>query len=151
MNKSNREKWNKRHMDAAKLAASWSKDKSTKVGAVLVKGKRVRLMAYNGFPEKIKDDERLDDRPTKYKLIQHAEKNALDYCSENGLKTKGLTMVVSTFPCSSCAGSMITAGIKRVVSVEPSEEFRTRWGEEIDFAKAMFAEAGVEVEFVNAN
>jgi len=147
----NNDKWNKRLIDAARLAASWSKDESTKVGAVLANGKRIRLLAYNGFPEAFADDERLKDRPTKYKLIQHAEKNALDYCAAEGLPTRGMTMAVSTFPCSACAGSMITAGIKRVVSVEPSDEFRTRWGEEIDFAKAMFAEAGIEVEFVNAD
>lgn len=142
-------KWNKRLLDAARLAASWSKDESTKVGAVIASGKRVRLLSYNGFPEEIADDERLSDRPVKYKLIQHAEKNALDYCSRKGIPTEGMTMAVSTFPCSICAGSMISAGIKRVVSVEPSAEFRVRWGEEIDFAKAMFAEAGVQVDIVN--
>ena len=43
--------WDKRYLDMADIVASWSKDPSTKIGAIAV-GKKGQLLAqgYNGFP-----------------------------------------------------------------------------------------------------
>ena len=63
-------KWDLRFLEMARNAASWSKDPSTKVGAIIVDDdKRVISVGYNGFPKGVRDDERLDDRQEKYKII----------------------------------------------------------------------------------
>ena len=57
--------------------AEWSKDRSTKVGCVVIGPDReVRSMGYNGFPRGINDEiERRHARPDKY--TEHAERNAI--------------------------------------------------------------------------
>ena len=44
------EKWDRRFMDMARLVASWSKDPSSQVGAVITRGKFVISVGFNGFP-----------------------------------------------------------------------------------------------------
>lgn len=74
-------KWDRHFIRIAREVASISKDPSTKVGVVLVKNRRIIGTGYNGFPEGIADTpERLNDRPTKYKLMLHAEENAIANC-----------------------------------------------------------------------
>ena len=48
------------------------------------------------------------------KEVQHAERNALDICTKNGISTKNCSMFVSTEPCEECAKSIYTAGITEV-------------------------------------
>lgn len=125
---------------------TWSKDPSTKVSAVIMRGKSPIAVSYNGFPPGIEDtEERLSNRELKYKLIQHAEANAISTCAKMGIATEGTTMAVSHFPCSSCAGMMIGAGIKKVIVQKPTPEFEARWKESQDLSRAMFEEAGIEV------
>ena len=74
------DKWNQRFLNLAKHVSSWSKDPSTKVGAVIAdpETKIVVGMGYNGFPRFVDDtEERYNDRPTKYKFVVHAELNAI--------------------------------------------------------------------------
>ena len=55
--------WDSRFLRIAQEVSTWSKDPSTKVGAVIVDNRnRVVSMGYNGFPQRVADDERLDDR-----------------------------------------------------------------------------------------
>ena len=69
--------WDLRFLDMSQLISSWSKDPSTQVGAVIVdSNNRVVSVGYNGFPQGISDDYRLDNRETKYKMILPAECNA---------------------------------------------------------------------------
>ena len=50
------EKWDYRFLELCKLVSSWSKDPSTKVGAVIVdQDKRVVSLGYNGFPKGVSD------------------------------------------------------------------------------------------------
>jgi dCMP deaminase len=56
-------KWDKNFLQLAKTVSTFSKDPSTKVGAVIVDDdNRVISIGYNGFPKGIKDDNRLDNR-----------------------------------------------------------------------------------------
>ena len=48
-------KWDVRFLKLAHEVASWSKDPSTKVGCVLVKGKKVVSLGYNGLPMGVED------------------------------------------------------------------------------------------------
>ena len=62
------EKWHRRFMEMAFLVASWSKDPSTKTGAIVVGPDReIRATGYNGLVRGVDDNkpERME-RPTKY-------------------------------------------------------------------------------------
>lgn len=131
---------------------SWSKDPSTKVSAAIFNGKYPICTSYNGLPPGVADtEERLNNRELKYKLIQHAEANAISTCARLGIKTEGMTMAVTLFPCTSCAGLIIGAGIKEVITSEPSEDIKKRWGDDFLLSKQIFEEAGVKITIVDTN
>lgn len=134
-------KWDERFMELARLVSTWSKDPSTKVGAVIVNPENhVVSLGFNGFPRGIKDDERLEDRETKYAMILHAEVNALQTAVAS---VKDCTVYTWPLPpCSRCAAQLIQAGIKRVVIPEGVDE---RWVESCSTAFKMFDEAEIPV------
>ncbi len=140
-------KWNIRFLQLAKEVSQWSKDPSSKVGAILVDtDNNVRTLGYNGFPRGIDDsDERLTNRDVKYQLTTHAEQNVISTCARLGIRTEDCCIVCTHFPCSKCAASIIQAGIRKVITEEPSEDFINRWKESIDLSAALFDEAGVEL------
>lgn len=149
------DKWDRRFLDLATHVSAWSKDPSTRVGAVVVNEDRVVVgMGYNGFARGVQDtNERYYDRPTKYKLVVHAELNAI---LNAGHAAKGATIyVVPSFGtpnlCSNCAKAVIQAGIVRVVGYAPdvSDEVAARWAEELDAARLMCGEAGVQVDVIS--
>lgn len=135
--------WDKRFLDMAQLVSTWSKDPSTKVGAVITDSQnRVVSVGYNGFPVGISDDDRLNFRSTKYDIIIHAEINAITFANRS---LKDCTLYTHPFePCSKCASVVIQSGIKRVVS-EPNLE--SRWEESFEISRQLFREAGVELEY----
>lgn len=138
-------KWYRRYMQMAELVATWSKDPSTKVGAVVV-GRNSRLIAvgYNGFPPGIEDDlERLSDREVKYRLIQHAERNVLDNAR---FDLAGGTLVTTLYPCHECAKSIVSRRIAEVVTRRPPE--REPWASSARFAQDIFKEAGIVVHIM---
>ena len=139
-------KWDLRFLELAKHVSSWSKDPSTKVGAVIVDDKRhVVGLGYNGFPRGVDDtDERLTDRPTKYAMVAHAELNAILNATT---KASGSTIYVYPLPpCNECAKLIIQAGIKRVVAPKISHE---RWGNSNETAATMFSESEIKLELVD--
>ena len=80
------DKWNRRFMELAFMVASWSKDPSTKTGAVVVGPDReIRATGYNGLVRGVDDNipERME-RPTKYDFFEHAERNAIFHMITNG-------------------------------------------------------------------
>lgn len=135
-------KWDLRFLELAKHISSWSKDPSTKVGAVIVDDKkRIVSLGYNGFPIGINDSyEKLENRETKLKIIVHAERNAIIFASRS---LEGCTLYTYPFmPCSVCAGIVIQSGIKRVVSYQTSNK---RWIDDFAITMDMFDEVGVEL------
>lgn len=134
-------KWDLRFIEMARNAASWSKDPSTQVGSVIVDDdKRVVSVGYNGFPKGVSDDERLYDREEKYKMIVHAERNALLFANKD---VKNCSIYTYPFmPCSVCAGMIIQAGIKRVVTVKNNN---ARWQKDFVVSRQMFKEAEVDL------
>lgn len=134
-------KWDKKYLSLAQFIANWSKDQSTKVGAVIFDDKfRVVSMGYNGFPQNMYDDpELIKDRNTKLSITVHAEINAIIFAQRD---LTGCSLVTWPFsPCSNCASAIIQSGIKRVVSLESDNP---RWKESFEFSKKMFQEAGIE-------
>lgn len=134
--------WYTRFLDMASTVDTWSKDPSSKVGCVLVQDRRIIATGFNGFPPGIKDDERLHDRETKYKLICHAEEAAILNCARAGVPTLGATLFVNWQPCSGCARKIIGAGIQKVV-IDSRYETPDRWAEDCELGMALFSEAGV--------
>lgn len=134
--------WDLRFLALAEHVAAWSKDPSTKVGAVIVRPDRtIASVGYNGFPRGVRDDaERYADRRTKYPMTVHAELNAIVSAKE---PLKGYTIYVAPLsPCAGCAGAIIQAGISRVVAKCLQPE---RWRESFDHSSVMLSEAGLEV------
>jgi dCMP deaminase len=128
----------------------WSKDPSTKVSAVIFRDKYPIMSTYNGLPTGINDSsERLNNRQLKYKIVQHAEANAISACARFGIATEGLTMAVTHFPCSNCAGLIISAGIKKLIIQQPDEDYINRWNESIELSKEILNEAGIEIKIIN--
>lgn len=133
--------WDARFLQMAALVSTWSKDPSTKVGAVITRGKFVVSLGFNGHPAGIRDSEsRLLDREQKYRTIIHAEMNAI-LSARQPLEDCTL-YVVPFMPCSNCGAVIVQSGIKRVVTLENDNE---RWAESFDITRTIFAEAGVEL------
>ena len=149
----NKEKWDIRFLKLAEHVSTWSKDPSTKVGAVIVnpETKQVVGLGYNGFARGVKDtEERLNYRPTKYAMIVHAEINAILNATSS---VKGCTLY--TWPtlmkpnvCNDCCKAVINAGIKRVVCYN-KKYVSERWKDQEEISNIMFYEAGVKIDFVD--
>ena len=141
--------WDERFLELAKLVATWSKDRSRKVGCVIVGPNReVRSLGYNGFPRGVDDTvEERYYRPAKLLWTEHAERNALLNAARMGTSTEGCTAYVPWYPCSDCGRALIQAGIRTVVAYEPDWN-DPQWGHGFQVTKAMMFEAGVEVRIV---
>lgn len=131
-----------RFINLARHVAAWSKDPSTKVGAVIVRPDRtVASVGYNGLPRGVLDTPaRLDDREVKYLMTVHAEANAILSAHE---PVKGYTLYVAPLhPCANCAALIIQAGIARVVALmdAPSD----RWQVNFRTSGRMLNEAGIQ-------
>lgn len=129
----------------AKLVSTWSKDPSTKVGAVIVDSDNTVISAgFNGLPRRIQDtDQRLNNRDIKLKMIIHAEINAIITAKRPLNNT-----TIYTYPfmsCSQCAGLIIQSGICRHISYKTNNE---RWKDSFDLALEMFDEARVIVNLL---
>lgn len=120
--------WDRRFLEAATVFGSWSKDPSTKVGAVIVRtNKSICSVGFNGFPQGMDDSPELyANREEKYSRVVHAEINALTFANE---KVNGYTLYTTPFiTCDRCFVQMAQAGITRFVSYEPTKEQNERWG-----------------------
>lgn len=62
---------------------------------------------------------------TEFGRPVHAEMAAIMSCARNGISLKGATLYCSTFPCHNCAKHIISAGITKVVYIEPYPKSRT--------------------------
>lgn len=139
-------KWDNRFIDMAQLVASWSKDPTTKVGAVVVNDNRqILAVGYNGFPRGVHDDpERLNVRPVKHIFTAHAERNALDSALTD---LRGATIYSTLCPCNECAKSIIQRGITRVVAGMYKDEQQKQIFNYND-TLLMFHEAGVTIDLI---
>ena len=136
----------------AKFVSTKSKDPSTKVGAIIVEPDTNLLISsgYNGFPRGVDDTpERYNDRELKYKLVVHAELNAILLA---GYRAKGARLYVwpsFMLPpvCNECCKAVIQSGIKEVVGYVVDEnslnERQLRWKDAILLSRMMCEEAGV--------
>jgi len=134
--------WEARFIDLAAHVAGWSKDPSTKVGAVAVgDSPNILSIGYNGFPPGIEDSpDRLNDRAWKNEHVIHAELNALF-----NARFDPVHLYCTHVPCHRCAVHILgRRTIKRVITPAPEGDYAERWAESIARSNAVFDEAGVE-------
>jgi len=127
---------------------NWSKDPSTAVGAIVVRGRNKQVVGgYNGFAAGVNDTEqRLNNRELKLKLTIHAEMNCLLTAKED---LQGCTIICNRPPCVPCTSAIIQSGITHVVWRKPPQDFIDRWGTDFELSKEIMEEANVTYEEIS--
>ncbi|MDI9494094.1 MAG: cytidine/deoxycytidylate deaminase family protein [Bacillota bacterium] len=146
----NRPDWDEYFMQMAEVAEQRSTCTRRKVGAVIVKDKRIMATGYNGVPTGI---QHCEERGCLREQLQvpsgqrhelcrglHAEQNAIIQAAYLGQSIDGGTLYCTTQPCVICAKMLINAGIKRIVIKE---------GYPDELAREMLEEAGLKVEVLD--
>lgn len=144
------DKWDARFMEMAEVIAGWAScyQKDRKIGAVIVKNKRIVTTGYNGAPAGIKTcmerGECLRKKMgiasgTKHEVCYaiHAEQNAIIQAAKLGSSIEGATLYCTHQPCVICAKMIVNSGISRVVY---------KHGYPDDFSVQMLKEGGVLLE-----
>ena len=144
------DKWARRFMEMAGLVSSWAScyQKDRKIGAVIVRDKRVMTTGYNGAPAGVKTcverGECLRKKlgipsGTRHEMCYavHAEQNAIIQAAKLGIEISGATLYCTHQPCILCAKMIVNSGITRVVYGE---------GYPDEFSLRIFEEAGVDIE-----
>lgn len=147
------EKWDKRFMELTQQIAGWSScyQQGRKVGAIIVKNKRILTTGYNGAPAGVPscvDKQECLRRKlgipsgTKHELCYgiHAEQNAIIQAAKLGISIDGATLYCTHQPCVICAKMIVNSGISRVVFGE---------GYPDDFSLEIFRLANVPIERYN--
>lgn len=150
MSLKDRPNWDEFYLQFADLIASRSKDRSMKIGAVLVKDNAVISMGYNGMPRSVNDDvEARHERPAKYYYFEHGERNSIYNAARVGTPTVGTTMYTQGVPCADCSRAAIQAGVAKIVVYwQADDNIASRWKESCAAGREMLEEAGVEIVFV---
>ncbi len=136
-------------MEMTDTISGWAScyQKNRKMGAVIVRDKRILTTGYNGAPQGIKPCvERGECLRRKLGIPSgtraevcyavHAEQNALIQAARMGVSVYGATMYVTYSPCIICTRLLINAGIVRVI-------YRYDYPDE--FSREILKEAGVEL------
>lgn len=144
--KMDRPTWDEYFISIAKLVSTRSTCLRRRVGAVLVKDKKMLTTGYNGAPSNIEHCEKTGCVREKLKVPSgerhelcrglHAEQNALLQAALHGVSVKDAILYSTTHPCIICAKMIINAGIKEVVIAGEYPDKMSR-----DFLK----EAGVKI------
>jgi dCMP deaminase len=143
-------KWDDRFMELAKTIGHWSScyQANRKIGAVIVRNKRILTTGYNGAPAGLTScldkgrcmrRDRAIPSGTQHELCYaiHAEQNAIIQAAKIGVSIEGATLYCTHQPCVICAKMIINAGIARVVYGE---------GYPDAFAQELLKEASVTIE-----
>ena len=136
------QKWDLRFLEYAKQTSMWSKDTSTKVGAIIVRqDKTIVSTGFNGFPKCMPDTpEFYQVREEKYSRIIHGEMNALIHARE---PVQGFTLYTyPSAPCDRCTVHMLQACIVEFVFPSIPEDLKERWGTSIEKTKKFIEECG---------
>ena len=143
------DKWDVRFMERAYLVSSWAScyQQERKIGAVIVRNKRVITTGYNGAPAGIKTCVERGEclrrklgipSGTQHELCYaiHAEQNAIIQAAKLGISIEGATLYCTHQPCVICAKMIVNAGITRGMYEQ---------GYPDEFAVEILKEAGVEL------
>ncbi len=117
--------WDEYFLEIAALVAKRSTCLRRKVGALVVKDRRILATGYNGTPSGIRHCSEVGCLREKLKIPSgqrhelcrglHAEQNVLLQASLHGVSLKESVLYVTNQPCIICTKMIINAGIKEVV------------------------------------
>ncbi len=120
-----RPSWDEYFMKITRLVAERSTCLRRKVGAIIVRDKKIIAAGYNGAPKGLAHcldigcmREKMGvPSGERHELCRgaHAEQNALIQAAGSGLTLEGSTMYCTTAPCSICMKMIINAGIRKLV------------------------------------
>ena len=123
-----RPSWDEYYLEIAVLIAGRSTCLRRKVGALLVKDKRLLTTGYNGAPAGMKHCaeigciRQLHNIPSgeRHELCRglHAEQNAIIQGALHGVSIAGAELYCTHHPCSMCAKMLVNAGVKKVVLLD---------------------------------
>jgi len=124
-----RPSWDEYFLEIARTVASRSTCLRRRVGAVLVRDKRILATGYNGAPSGLPHcaevgclRERLGIAAgERHEMCRgsHAEQNVLVQAARYGIAVEGATLYCTNEPCSICTKLLINAGIKEIVYENP--------------------------------
>ncbi len=119
-----RPSWDEYFMGITDLVAGRATCTRRKVGAILVKEKRILCSGYNGAPAHLPHcretgclREKLNvPSGEKHELCRgvHAEQNVIIQAAFHGIPVQGAVLYCTNQPCSICAKMIINAGIEKV-------------------------------------
>lgn len=141
-----RKSWDRYFIDIARLVSERSTCLRRKVGAVLVRDKRILCTGYNGAAHGLAHcaeagcvRERLGIKPAERIEICrgiHAEQNALVQAAMFGVSVSSAVLYCTHEPCITCAKMLLNADVREFVVDLPYPDA---------FARRMLREAGVKV------
>ena len=128
-------KFDRAYMRMASVWAELSHCRRRKVGAIIVKDRKIISDGYNGTPTGFENECEDEDYHTKWYVL-HAEANAILKIAASTQSSAGATLYVTMSPCRECSKLIHQSGIRRVV-------YETGYTDTsgLDFLR----EAGVEV------
>ena len=145
----NRPSWDEYFLSIAELVSSRSTCLRRRVGAVIVKDKRILATGYNGAPANIEHCSQTGCVREKLKIPSgerhelcrglHGEQNAFLQAALHGTSLKGATLYCTTQPCMICAKMIINAGINEIV-------IRGEYPDKM--AREFLEEAGIKIRTV---
>ncbi len=143
---SQRPSWDDYFMTIAEDVSTRATCVRRKVGAVVVKDKRILTTGYNGVPSRISHCTTESCLRSKYNIPSgerhelcrglHAEQNAIIQAALHGVSIKGAWIYITHQPCSICTKMLINSGIDRFVFKNPYKD---------SLAEEMIEEAGIEL------
>jgi len=120
-----RPSWDEYFMEITEVVATRSTCLRRRVGAIIVKDKRILATGYNGAPSGLAHcgasgcirEELHVPSGERHELCRglHAEQNAIIQCAVHGIGVQGATLYSTTQPCVLCSKMLINAGVKRIV------------------------------------
>ena len=136
-------RWAIRLIGIANHVATWSKDRSTKIGAVIARENRILATGYNGFP--IGCDDEIDERherPAKYFWTEHAERNAIFSAAAHGIRLEGADIyLMCDSVCGDCARAIRQVGIRRAFLATAPFEGKGNWGSNVQSGLEILTDA----------
>jgi dCMP deaminase len=149
--RTDRPSWDEYFMGIARMVRQRSTCMRRKVGAIIVKDKRILATGYNGAPKGMKHCSEVgclretEDIPSgeRHELCRgiHAEQNAIVQSAAFGVPIQGSTLYCTHFPCVLCAKMLINAGICELIVLESYPD---------DLSHEMLREAGIRISVMDS-
>jgi dCMP deaminase len=128
-NKNARPTWDEYFASITKQVASRSTCLRRKVGAIIVKDKRILTTGYNGAPKGTRNcleigycmrEQMNIPSGQRHEMCRalHAEQNAIIQAAFHGVKIESSVIYTTTQPCVMCAKMLINSGIKKIYYFE---------------------------------